>query len=382
MKFSLHEINITEVFMAKNTIFKNLFLICALIFSTFFATFAFTAIQTFIRDYTYESDNYLDTKETCQAIALDQVKRLLLEELGTYVESSTIVKNYQLSNDQITTMTAGVVQTTVLDEKWDGKKYWIKASIATDPDEVTKSIGMARKVQRLESELKESQMIASKAQAEIKRMKAREKQSKSKSEDQKKYNKLVDQIKASNYFEQGTAYSVAGNKKAASQAFKKTIALRPNKALVIQKLENDLDKEWDKMQKGALDLKQKGDNLANIAKSGKKSPAEILAEALAIQAESEKVTKQGAQVSASAARLGEEKRKQRKAERDKRKAAFEKKINNMKKAGKSPAEIMAEFEKYNEADKKYEAQYKKEDEKFDKEIERKTEEYMRKMNSR
>lgn len=148
--------------MFRNILLKNLCLLSVILFSLFSATTALTSIQTFIRDYKYES-NSLDTKETCRAIALDQVKRLLLEELGTYVESSTIVQNYQLSKDQISTMTAGVVQTVIVDEKWDGKEYWIKAKISTDPDEVTKSIGLARKIKRLESELKESQMIAKKA---------------------------------------------------------------------------------------------------------------------------------------------------------------------------------------------------------------------------
>ncbi len=37
---------------------------------------------------------------------LAQVKRLLLEELGTYLEARTEVKNYQLTKDEITTLTA------------------------------------------------------------------------------------------------------------------------------------------------------------------------------------------------------------------------------------------------------------------------------------
>jgi hypothetical protein len=80
-----------------------------------YSALAFTAMHTFVRDYTYEA-SVLDTKETCRIIALDQAKRLLLEELGTYVESSTVVENYQLKRDQISTMTAGVVQTNILDE--------------------------------------------------------------------------------------------------------------------------------------------------------------------------------------------------------------------------------------------------------------------------
>jgi hypothetical protein len=48
------------------------------------------------------------------------VKRILLEELGTYLESHTEIVNFQLRKDQITALTAGVVQTQILKEKWDG----------------------------------------------------------------------------------------------------------------------------------------------------------------------------------------------------------------------------------------------------------------------
>jgi hypothetical protein len=48
------------------------------------------------------------------------VKRILLEELGTYLESHTEIVNFQLRKDQITAFTAGVVQTQILKEKWDG----------------------------------------------------------------------------------------------------------------------------------------------------------------------------------------------------------------------------------------------------------------------
>jgi len=32
-----------------------------------------------------------------------------------------------------------------LDERWDGKTYWLKARVAADPDEVAKSLDSLRK---------------------------------------------------------------------------------------------------------------------------------------------------------------------------------------------------------------------------------------------
>ena len=72
--------------------------------------------KTFIKEYTYQASEY-DSKVTCRTLALEQVKRLLLEEVGTYLESQTEVKNFQLSKDQITLLTAGVVRTEILKDE-------------------------------------------------------------------------------------------------------------------------------------------------------------------------------------------------------------------------------------------------------------------------
>jgi len=63
-----------------------------------------------IKEYTYHAGD-ADSKVSSRAIALEQVKRLLLEELGTYLISETEVKDFKISKDQITTLTAGIVMT-------------------------------------------------------------------------------------------------------------------------------------------------------------------------------------------------------------------------------------------------------------------------------
>jgi tetratricopeptide (TPR) repeat protein len=98
---------------------------------------------TFEKEYTYDAGE-ADSKLSCRTISLLQVKRLLLEELGTYLEAETQVVNYQLTKDQITFFTAGIVKTRIVEEKWDGYKYWIKARIEADPDAVAKSINELR----------------------------------------------------------------------------------------------------------------------------------------------------------------------------------------------------------------------------------------------
>ncbi|MDP3259923.1 MAG: hypothetical protein Q8M34_04975, partial [Thermodesulfovibrionales bacterium] len=93
-----------------------------------FATPSFAEKVTFVKEYTYQASE-LDSKASCRTISLEMVKRLLLEELGTYLISETEVKDFRLTKDQITTYSAGVVSAEVVDEKWDGKTYYLKAKV-------------------------------------------------------------------------------------------------------------------------------------------------------------------------------------------------------------------------------------------------------------
>ena len=74
---------------------------------------AWAATKTFEREYTYNASE-ADSKLTCRAIALEQVKRLLLEELGMFLISETTVKNMELTLDQVSTLSAGVVSTEIV----------------------------------------------------------------------------------------------------------------------------------------------------------------------------------------------------------------------------------------------------------------------------
>ena len=116
-------------------------ILCAIvIFHYFFdRNLALAGSVTFQRDYTYEAGE-ADSKLSCRAIALEQVKRLLLEELGTYLESETEIRNMQLKKDQIIILTAGIVSTEIIDEKWDGKTFYLKAKITVDPQNIVRTI--------------------------------------------------------------------------------------------------------------------------------------------------------------------------------------------------------------------------------------------------
>lgn len=59
-----------------------------------------------------------DSKADAKKLALLEAKRLALEEAGTYLTSSTEVKNFQLTNDEISSLAAGTVSVKVIEEKW------------------------------------------------------------------------------------------------------------------------------------------------------------------------------------------------------------------------------------------------------------------------
>ena len=60
----------------------------------------------------------LDSKKDARMLALMEAKRIALEKAGTYVESSTEVKNFSLTRDQINTLAAGVMSVDILKEDW------------------------------------------------------------------------------------------------------------------------------------------------------------------------------------------------------------------------------------------------------------------------
>lgn len=99
----------------------------------------FTAQKEFVESYTYTAGE-ADSKLACRTISLIEVKRLLLEKIGTYLTSRTEVKDFKVEKDEVMMLTAGVVKLQILDEKWTGEKYTLTARIEANPDDVAKAI--------------------------------------------------------------------------------------------------------------------------------------------------------------------------------------------------------------------------------------------------
>jgi tetratricopeptide (TPR) repeat protein len=187
--------------------------------------------KIFIKEYTYQASED-DSRNSSRTIALREVKRLLLEELGTYLESVTEVRNFQLTSDQITTLTAGIVKTEIVDEKWDGRAYWLRARIAADSDGVVKAINTLRQDREKTKELEDVRRRSDELLRENERL--RQEMAAAKGErnekDKAAYDETIKALTATEWFEKGYASTISRNYSDAIDAFSKAIELSPRMA--------------------------------------------------------------------------------------------------------------------------------------------------------
>jgi len=132
--------------------------------------------KTFIREYTYNAGD-ADSKITSRAIALEEVQRLLLQEIGVYVYSTIQNETTEVSGElreltskQVEVMTAGVTQTTILKEKWNGEIYFIKAEIEVDDKDVLNNLDKLLSNDEMSRQLEESRRETQLAYNEIARL--------------------------------------------------------------------------------------------------------------------------------------------------------------------------------------------------------------------
>jgi hypothetical protein len=127
---------------------------------------AFSAEQTFVREYTYKASD-LDSKVSARSNALKLVKAGVLEEIISFVSSESQIGQHQLGDDyrsafinQAKSQTAGFLQANILEESWNGEEFWIKAKIIADPNKIkedlVKSLSM---VEQKESPVKTTKPV-------------------------------------------------------------------------------------------------------------------------------------------------------------------------------------------------------------------------------
>lgn len=130
-------------------------------------------IKEIVKEYKYNTSDD-DSKNSAREKALNQVKIIILEEIGVFVESylelNTMIadeKYHKQFKQEIKNLTAGIIKTKILDEKYDGRSYYVKASVLVDPDSVSEGISEILKIKANQSEIKKLNTLLKSKESEI-----------------------------------------------------------------------------------------------------------------------------------------------------------------------------------------------------------------------
>lgn len=103
---------------------------------------ALAAEKTYIREYTYQASD-TDSKVSARNKSLLFIKQNLLSEIGSYVGSAiniVSISNGSQGNtaavQQIRSITEGFIKTEIIEQKWNGVSFYVKAKLKADPDKI------------------------------------------------------------------------------------------------------------------------------------------------------------------------------------------------------------------------------------------------------
>jgi tetratricopeptide (TPR) repeat protein len=188
-------------------------------------------------------------------------KRAALEEAGTYVESYSKVKDFQLTADEIQVLASGITEVTVLEKKrslvGDGISFWVKIQAKVQTD----SIGdMRRKIKDkgVVDEYKRIQTAYGESQKEIERLKRELAQANQngKKQVEKKFEKAERAFQTNSWIEQAYQHSLKNDFDTAIAAYNQAIAIEPRNPLAYMGRGNAY------LSKGSYDQAIEDSNLA------------------------------------------------------------------------------------------------------------------------
>ncbi len=118
------------------------------------------AAETIYASYKYTmGDN--DTKYDAKRICFLEVKRLAIEKAGTYIESTTEIKNFQLTRDEIRTFAGAIVKVDIASEKiefiGENPTIFMTVKAEVDIDSFRERVKQIKGDRELEKKIKEQQ---------------------------------------------------------------------------------------------------------------------------------------------------------------------------------------------------------------------------------
>ena len=134
-------------------------------FLIFILLTSFLYSKTLIKEYTYDASEN-DSKVTARQKALSEVKKLAIEEVGIYIHSEL---NYtkSLNNDKlkrkieskIETISSAITKTKILEERWNGEKYYIRVEIVVNDNKINHTIKEIQKTKPKIAKKRDSKLL-------------------------------------------------------------------------------------------------------------------------------------------------------------------------------------------------------------------------------
>jgi tetratricopeptide (TPR) repeat protein len=198
----------------------------ALVISIIATNNLYAATKTFEREYTYRaSDN--DSKNSARAIATTEMRNILLREVGEHIKAERRSANGEYS-EKIEAITAGLIEMKTLAEDWDGKIYYIKASMTIDPKNVERRIKEILNDKEKTKQLEAARRRINDIEAEIVRLKKELAKKPNTQAAQQKYTAAAEKLSAEEYFTKGNNAYRNDFYELAIEYYQKSIDIEPN----------------------------------------------------------------------------------------------------------------------------------------------------------
>ncbi len=174
-------------------------------------------MKTFTEEYTYRAGR-LDNRTSARAMALEDVKERLWQNLWTYLDGLTEVRNIQLTDEQIPAFVPILAPIQIIDEMWSGRTYRIRAELSVS-SEFEAMAQTLRTLARDPVRTKELKEIRDKRENILKKMVPSEKTA------SKKYLSLVRELSAVDWLLRGYIAENSGSLTEAKKAFDNSLKL-------------------------------------------------------------------------------------------------------------------------------------------------------------
>lgn len=123
--------------IAKNRHPVTLSLLALLFFTS---TIALADSKTIVSEGTYSMGDG-ETPTVAEARALQNAKRMAVEQAGTYLQSSTVIRNMQVTSDELQSIAGALMEVEVLEKKrtlvGDGFHFYVKIKATVKPEKVS-----------------------------------------------------------------------------------------------------------------------------------------------------------------------------------------------------------------------------------------------------